>query len=129
VSKLGERGLTLLEVLVALVVLGLVGLSYLELFHQSHQIVGASREWSRAVEYAEDAMEAIKLGGVDGQPTAENLAGGFRREISSRPWLPGLLAVDVTVSLPGGGSFHLDRLLQLEPPLARSTSLTDESTE
>jgi prepilin-type N-terminal cleavage/methylation domain-containing protein len=121
-----ERGVALLEVLVALVVLGLVGLSYLELFHQSHRLVGDSQEWSKAVEYAEDAMEGIKLRGGDAQLAAEDLPGGFRREISSRPWLPGLLAVEVTVSLPGGGRFDLDRLLLLEPPLARSTSLTDE---
>jgi prepilin-type N-terminal cleavage/methylation domain-containing protein len=122
----GERGLTLLEVLVALVVLGLVGLSYLELMHQSHRLVGDSREWSKAVEYAEDAMEGIKLRGVDAQPEVEDLPGGFRREISSRPWRPGLLAVEVTVALPGGGRFDLDRLLQIEPLLPRSSSLTDE---
>jgi len=125
----GERGLTLLEVLVAIVVLGLVGLSYLELFHQSHRMVGDSREWSRAVGYAEEAMEGIKLSGVDGQPAAEDLPGGFRREISSRLWRPGLRAVEVTVLLPGGGRFDLERLLQVEPPLARSTSLTEEFTD
>jgi len=50
----GERGLTLLEVLVALVVLTLVGLGYLQLLHQSHRLVASSREWSDAVVYAED---------------------------------------------------------------------------
>jgi hypothetical protein len=31
------------------------------------------------------------------------------------------MAVKVTVSLPGGGSFDLQRLLQLEPTIARGT--------
>jgi prepilin-type N-terminal cleavage/methylation domain-containing protein len=124
-----ERGMTLLEVLVALMVLGLVGLSYLELFHQSHRMVGDSRQWSAAVAYAEDAMEAAKLRGVEAQPVVEDLPGGFQREITGVQWQPGLLAVQVSVSLPGGGRFNLARLLQLEPPLARSTSLTEEPTD
>ena len=37
-----ERGLTLLEVMVALVVLSLVGLGYLELFQGSHRLVAAA---------------------------------------------------------------------------------------
>src|SRR4051795_11629512 len=59
----GRRGLTLLEVMVALMILSLVGLSYLQLFHQSHRIVGDSRQWTQAVEYAEDGMERAKLEG------------------------------------------------------------------
>ena len=58
-----QRGLTLLEVMVALVILSLVALGYLQLFHGSHRLVGAAREWSQAVEYAQDAMERVKLGG------------------------------------------------------------------
>jgi len=119
VSKpIGERGLTLLEVLVALVVLSLVALSYLQLFHGSHQLVTASREWSRAVEYAVDAVERAKLGGsssVDG--AAESLPGGFRRQVTSHPWWPTgkLVRLTVTVFLPGGGRFDLDRLARVEP--------------
>ena len=111
-----ERGLTLLEVLVALVVLSLVALSYLQLFHGSHRLVTASREWSYAVEYAEDAIEGAKLGGPSllGRP-AESLPGGFRREIMRRPWQPGLTLVTVAVLLPGGGRFDLDWLTPDRP--------------
>jgi len=111
-----ERGLTLLEVLVALVVLSLVALSYLQLFHGSHRLVSASREWSHAVEYAADAIEGAKLGGSSllGTP-AESLPGGFRREIMRRPWQPGLTLVTVTVFLPGGGRFDLDWLTRDRP--------------
>ena len=106
-----ERGLTLLEVMVALVVLSLVALGYLQLFQGSHRLVTAAREWSQAVAYAEDASERAKLGGPSFLETpAESLAGGFRREITRRPWQPGLTLVTVTVFLPGGGRFALDWL-------------------
>jgi prepilin-type N-terminal cleavage/methylation domain-containing protein len=120
----GRRGLTLLEVMVALMILGLVGLSYLQLFHQSHRVVGDSRQWSQAVEYAEDAMERAKLEGASTEPRAEDLLpGGFRRQVTTQAWRPGLVLVEVTVSLPGNARFELRRLLQTEPPLARGTAL------
>jgi prepilin-type N-terminal cleavage/methylation domain-containing protein len=111
-----DRGLTLLEVMVALVVLSLVALGYLQLFQGSHRLVTAAREWSQAVEYAEDASERAQL---DGQSllgtSAESLPGGFRTEITHRPWAPGLTIVTVTVFLPGGGRFGLDWLTRDRP--------------
>src|SRR5438552_19192039 len=92
-----ERGLTLLEVLVALVVLSLVALSYLQLFQGSHRLVTASREWSHAVEYAEDAIERAKIGGPSppGAP-AESLPRGVRRGRVRRPGPPGVVPAPVT---------------------------------
>ena len=108
-----QRGLTLLEVLVALVVLGLVALAYLQLFHGSHALVVSSREWSQTIAYAEDAMERAKLGSA--QPSGpEALAGGFRRQVTTRPWQAGLTLVTVTVFLPGEGRFDLDRLARVD---------------
>ena len=123
-----ERGLTLLEVMVALVILGMVGLGYLELFHQSHRVIDDSRQWLAAVVYAEDALEEVKLQGITNRPAAEDLPGGFRRQIEASPWRAGLAAVTVTVSLPGGGSVDLRRLVQLEPTIARGTpsEVTDQ---
>ncbi|MEA2725284.1 MAG: ral secretion pathway protein [Gemmatimonadales bacterium] len=121
-----NRGLTLLEVMVALVILGLVGLSYLELFSQSHRVVGSSRQWSMAVEYAEDAVEDIKLRGVPANPVQEHLPGGYVRRISATTWRPGLTAVEVTVELPGGARFDVERLVQLEPSLPRGTSAEED---
>jgi prepilin-type N-terminal cleavage/methylation domain-containing protein len=115
---MGERGLTLLEVLVALVVLTLVGLGYLQLLHQSHRLVASSRQWSDAVVYAEDGMERAKLGTVSlRRAPAESLLGGFRRQFTRRPWQPGsaLVLVTVTVSLPEGGRFDLYRLARPRP--------------
>jgi prepilin-type N-terminal cleavage/methylation domain-containing protein len=116
------RGFTLLEVMVALVVLSLVALGYLQLFQGSHRLVGAAREWSQAVEYAEDAIERAKLGGPSSLGTlAESLPGGFRREISSRPWQPGLTLVTVTVFLPGSRRFDLDWLAPDRPAQQRGS--------
>ena len=109
-----ERGLTLLEVLVALVVLSVVALGYFQVFHGSHALVANAREWSDAIAYAEDAMERTKLGSA--QPASpEALPGGFRRQVTSRPWEPGLIRLTVSVFLPGGGRFDLERLARVEP--------------
>ena len=114
-TGLTERGVTLLEVLVALVVLSLVALGYFQLFHGSHALVASSREWSDAIAYAEDAMERTKLGNT--QPASlEALPGGFRRQVTSRPWRPGLIRLTVSVLLPGGGRFDLERLTRVQTP-------------
>jgi len=117
-----ERGFTLLEVMVALVVLSLVALGYLQLFQSSHRLVGDAREWSQAVEYAEDAIESAKVSGSSMLATpVEPLPGGFRREITTRPWRPGLTLVTVTVFLPGSGRFDLDWLAQDRPAEQRGS--------
>jgi prepilin-type N-terminal cleavage/methylation domain-containing protein len=118
--------MTLLEVMLALVILGLVGLGYLELLHQTHRLIGDSRRWSQAVGYAEDAMEGVKLRGVPMHPVLDELPGGFRRQVSATLWRPGLTAVEVTVTLPGGGKFDLDRLIPVEPPLPRGSASQEE---
>jgi prepilin-type N-terminal cleavage/methylation domain-containing protein len=115
VSQLSHRrGLTLLEVLVALVILSLVVVGCLQLFSGSLGSAAAAGTWSQAVVYAEDAMEAAKLGPTGPRPTAvEALPGGFRRRVTVRPWSAGIVRVTVTVAFPGGGQFDLDRLTPL----------------
>ncbi len=101
-----RRGLTLLEVLVALVILSLVVAGYLELFHGSHVLLARSRLWSDAIAYAADGMEQVKVGAA---PVTQ-LPGGFRRQVTSRPWAAGLRRITVTVILPNGARFDLERL-------------------
>ena len=101
-----RRGLTLLEVLIALVILSLVVTGYLELFHGSHTLLARSRMWSQAIAYAADGMEQIKVGA---EP-ATRLPGGYRREVTARAWAPGLRVITVTVVLPNGARFNLERL-------------------
>jgi len=111
-----RRGLVLLEVMVALVILALCGVGALELAHQSHVLVADAREWADAVAYAEDGMEVAKLGG-DAKWAAggEALPGGFRRRIVRRSLATGLSReeVIVTVFLPEGGQFDLHRLARI----------------
>jgi prepilin-type N-terminal cleavage/methylation domain-containing protein len=106
----GCKGLTLLEVLVALIVLSLVGLSALQLVHQSHGLASNARRWSDAVAYAQDAMEEAKLGAL---PSGDALPGGYRRQVTRQPWQPGFDRITITVFLPGGGQFDLHRLVHI----------------
>lgn len=106
-------GLTLLEVMVALVILGLVVLAYLEVFGATARAAGSTATWSTAVRYAEQGMEVAKLD-LQGalQRGSGNLDGGFERRIEARPWNPDVWWVTVTVALPDGGSFTLERLVE-----------------
>jgi prepilin-type N-terminal cleavage/methylation domain-containing protein len=106
-----RRGLTLLEVLVALVVLTLVGVSYMQLFTESHHVVNASTQWSAAVTYAQDAMEHARLPGAHAEVS---LPSGFRRYVSRRPWRAGYTLVTVTVTLPNGARYDLNRLTRFD---------------
>jgi type II secretion system protein I len=111
-----RRGLTLLEVMVALVILGLVATAVLEVFGGSVRAAGSSREWSQAVVYAEEAMERTKLiGSVSdaGMVSApEPLAGGFERWVETDAWTAGVRMVTVVVAFPAGGKFELSRLVR-----------------
>jgi hypothetical protein len=101
--------------MVALVILSLVGLGALQLVHQSNQLANDARQWSDAVAYAEDGMELTKLGATLRGPPGDLLPGGLRRQLTRRPAASGrgFEWVTVTVFLPGGGRFDLDRLARI----------------
>lgn len=118
-----RKGFTLLEVLVALVILSMAVVGYLQLFHGGHELVIRSREWSAAVAYAVDGMEQAKREPAEpGGERTEALPGGFRRQTTSRPWRPGLALVTVTVLLPAGGRFDLYRLQESGATAGRQTA-------
>jgi prepilin-type N-terminal cleavage/methylation domain-containing protein len=116
---MSRRGMTLLEVMVALVILGLVVASYLELFGGALRGAGAAQTWSQAVAYATDGMERVKL---DPNPSAlagavEPLPGGFARRYEIRSWsAPGVdgafAELRVIVTIPAGGQYALERLVR-----------------
>jgi prepilin-type N-terminal cleavage/methylation domain-containing protein len=56
-TRSNERGLALLEVMVALVILGMVAVGYLQLLQVSHALVLRSRVQAQAVSYAAAGME------------------------------------------------------------------------
>ena len=112
---MNRRGLTLLEVMVALVILGVVATSILEVFGGSVRAAGSARTWAQAVAYAEDAMERTKLRppSLPGALSAtESLPGGFERWVETGQWVPGVHQVTVVVTLPDGGKFELSRLVR-----------------
>lgn len=114
---MNARGLTLLEVMVALVILGLVVGAYLELFSGSLRGAGATQTWSQAVAYATDGMERAKLDPAACRlAAAEQLPQGFGRRCELRAWERsdgdrGFAALRVVVTLPGGGQYALERLV------------------
>ena len=115
-----ESGLTLLEVLVALVIVGLVGLTLLGLFGGTLRSAEGSRTWSQGLVYATERLEALKLSREPPRSSPpERLAGGYRRWVEVRPWRGELVHVTVVVTFPSGGSVALDRLAALrERPAA-----------
>jgi prepilin-type N-terminal cleavage/methylation domain-containing protein len=115
----GRPGLVLLEVLVALVLLSVVAVGYLQLFGRSHRLAREAGEWSVAVDYAADALERVKLDAPARLPdgTVEALPGGFRRQVTSRPWRAGVELLTVTVVLPDGRRFDVNGLTPTPPPV------------
>lgn len=111
--------MTLLEVMVALVILGLVVASYLELFGGALRGANAAQTWSHAVAYAADGMERGKL---EPNPdalanTVDQLPGGFARHYEIRPWAAhgvdvAFAELRVIVTIPGGGQYTLARLVR-----------------
>jgi type II secretory pathway pseudopilin PulG len=107
--------MTLLEALVALVILGLVAVGSLEAFQGTSRSTRDAEAWAHAIGYAEATMEQTKLGTGPGERAVRGaLPPGFARDIKVQRW-PGARGVDlvtVTVSLPGGGTFELHRLVR-----------------
>jgi len=107
-----RTGLTLLEVMVALVILGLVGTAFLEAFTGALRSTARARAWAQALVYADEGQEAVNLYGLPGSTSSDiSLGGGFRRRITFKPWEPGVTRVSVTITLPDGKQFELERLV------------------
>lgn len=113
---MSERGVTLLETMVALVILGLVVGAHLEVFGGTLRSAARAGEWTEAVAHAEAGMELAKLDlAAATGPGTEAVGSGFRRRIDAEPWRANVLLVTVTVTFPDGGTFVLHRLLEGDP--------------
>jgi len=104
--------MTLLESLVALVILGLTAIGFLQAFQTSTRATRGAGDWVQAVSYAESAMEQTKLASAPSS-LSDSLSSGYARSVDVRAWpvVPGVDRVTVTVTLPGGGVFVLERLV------------------
>ena len=105
--------MTLLESIIALVILGLAAVGALELLGGASRTTREAEAWARAVAYAEAGVEAAKLGtaGVSTLGREDAPAPGYTRRIDVRPWGPRLADVTVTVTLPAGRAFVVHRLV------------------
>ena len=88
--------MTLLESIVALVILGLAAVGFLEVFQRASIATRDTASWSRAVAVAELSMEQAVLRAGASQDTVD----GMGRRIEIRPWASGLREIVVTVNVP-----------------------------
>ncbi len=101
--------MTLLEALVALVILGAAATGFLGVFQQTARAARDASEWSRVVAYAESGVEAT-LAGV----APDDSLAGWTRAIVRRPRADGLVTFDVTVTSPNGARFALQRVVAVQ---------------
>ena len=101
--------MTLLESIVALVILGLAAVGFLELFQRASVATRDAAGWSRAVAVAELSMEQAILRTSALRDTVD----GMGRRVEMRPWVNGLREIVVTVDVPSpsGASVVLHRLV------------------
>jgi prepilin-type N-terminal cleavage/methylation domain-containing protein len=113
---MNRRGLTLLEVMIALVVLSMVGVAFLGLFTRATRTANDVEVWSTAVSYAESGME---LAAVDARGSVlrspERLPHGFERTTTVQPGIGSTRLLTVTVQFPDGRNFALRRLVGSGP--------------
>ena len=109
---MNRRGLTLLETMIALVILGLVGVAFLGVFTQAARTTTDLDLWSTAVGHAEAGMElAVVDASSATMRSPEQLSGGFTRVTTVQPWVGSTDLVTVTVEFPDGRRYALRRLL------------------
>jgi len=102
--------MTLLESVIAFVLLAVVGVACLELTRGAVRLETSSVEWARAVATSESALDAAAAGAPLDEPAFRAAA------VSRRPW--GIAderidVIDVAVILPGGAVFRASRLVRV----------------
>jgi type II secretory pathway pseudopilin PulG len=103
---------TLLETMVALVILGLVVTASFELYGSAVRAARGAEAWTTATALAEEGMELAKLDLREMlRRSPETLDGGFGRTTRAAAAGPGLAEVTVTVTFPDGGTFDVRRLV------------------
>jgi prepilin-type N-terminal cleavage/methylation domain-containing protein len=110
-----RAGVTLLETMIALVILGLVVTASFGLYGSALGSARSAESWSVATAYAEQGMELAKLDLAEmvGR-SPEALDGGFERQVRAEPVGSGLSEITVMILFPDGGAFEVRRLV-IEP--------------
>ncbi|MBK8247727.1 MAG: type II secretion system protein [Gemmatimonadetes bacterium] len=107
--------MTLLEGAIALVILGLSAMGFLDVFRSGASTAARARDVSEVVAQAESAMEAASLG--DAVIAQEALGAAdtlVARRVEARPWgtAPGVTELVVVVTPRHGAPFELRRLVR-----------------
>jgi type II secretory pathway pseudopilin PulG len=105
--------MTLLESLIALVILGLSAVGYLEVFGASARSVGKAESWDRAAWVAEASMESALLRANGKAAPGPLVPEGFAARVENMPWRGRVRDVLVTVTLPGGQTWTVHRLVRM----------------
>lgn len=108
--------MTLLESVIAFVLLAVMGIACLELSRGASSLETRSVEWSHATAVGEAALTAAAAGVPLDDPAFRHVT--LRRT----PWRggsAGLDVIDVTVELPNGAAHHAVRLARRAPALTR----------
>ena len=103
--------MTLLESIIALVILSLSAVGALGIFQGANRAATGAQAWTIAASYAEQGIESAKIGDRDAIAQTR-MPNGFSRRVESKPASHGLLDVAVTVGLPGGAFLVVHRLVQ-----------------
>lgn len=111
--------MTLLEAVVALMVLGLSAVGFLDVFRAGSTTAARAATTAQVVAEARSAMEAASLGDVVQAQVVLPTDTAIGRRIDARPWqpLPALTEVVVTITPRDGAPFEVRRLVRT--PAAR----------
>ncbi len=114
--------MTLLEAVIAFVLLSVVGIACLDQSRGAAQLQVASVEWDRAVLRGESAMASAVAGVTPSWPETTHDAtrdaardatddAALPVQVTRRAWGRGVDAIEVTVPLHDGGRYVLSRLV------------------
>ncbi len=102
--------MTLLESLVALVIVGLFAIGVLETLQVSTANTRQAADWATAVAYADATMEEARLGTSGRAPDPVRAPRGFSAETGRKDRGNGLDEITVRITMPNGSEFLLQRL-------------------
>ena len=107
--------MTLLESIVAFIVLALVGIACLDLSRGAVELQRSSEEWTRAVSIGESALAAATAAAnaddAFSPESGRNNANAMTPRILRRVWRDGVDVIEVAVPLPSGGEYQVSRLV------------------
>lgn len=106
--------MTLMEAVVALVILALVGIGCLELAQGASNLEFSATEWNAAVTAAESRMAQVSVGApleANARVASADSARINNIQVTREPWRTGLEMITVSVPVSGGKRYALRKLV------------------